>query len=252
MKVRNMIIIIVCLITSCYLQAQGLKILYIGDSITDGNWGGGNAAPSSKRNLSDMNHIHGHGFMYLCAAYYMGKFPDQEFQFFNRGISGNTLNDLEKRWQMDVLDIKPDVLSILVGINDVNKYLREKDPADFDFKGWEEKYRKLLDKSLSENPKLKIVLASPFVFRIGRMKKNSQYDDCEQMVLKLVSIVQKIALDYNAIYLPYQNMFDHLMKKYSTLDGSYWIWDGVHPTTAGHQRMAEMWIEKSNECKLLF
>lgn len=82
-------------LTSISLQAKGLKILFIGDSITDGNWGGGNAKPSSQRSLWDMNHIYGHGFMFLCAAHYMSENPNAEYEFFNRGISGNSLYGLE-------------------------------------------------------------------------------------------------------------------------------------------------------------
>ena len=109
------------MLISATLQAGGLKILFIGDSITDGNWGSGDGKPSSERTLWDMNHIYGHGFMYLCASHYLGEYPQYEYEFFNRGISGNSLYDLEKRWQEDVLDINPDVLSILVGINDINR-----------------------------------------------------------------------------------------------------------------------------------
>ena len=96
--------------------AGGQRVLFIGDSITDGNWGNscGTAKPSSERTLWDMNHIYGSGYMYLCATYYQGNYPEKEYEFFNRGISGNTLEDLEKRWEADVIDMKPDVLSVLI------------------------------------------------------------------------------------------------------------------------------------------
>ena len=68
------------LISAPAIIAGGKKILYIGDSITDGNWGM-NGSPT--RSLTDMNHIYGHGYMYLCAAYYMSTYPEEEYQFFN-------------------------------------------------------------------------------------------------------------------------------------------------------------------------
>ena len=227
------------------LQAEGLRVLYIGDSITDGNWGGGGARPSSQRNLTDMNQIYGHGFMFLCAAHYMSRYPEREYQFFNRGISGHTLDDLEKRWEEDVLALRPDVLSVLVGINDVGRYFRdEKKVQPFDFVAWEKKYRRLLDEVRRQNLELKIVLASPFLLPVGRMAEQTDYAERKQLVDRLIGIVERIAADYDAIYLPYQAMFDQLMEKHPTSQDTYWIWDGVHPTVAGHQRMADMWIKQ--------
>ena len=140
------------------------KFLYIGDSITDGNWGGGDAKPSSERNHWDQNHIFGSGYMYLCVAYFMGTFPEQGDIFYNRGISGNTLDELEKRWREDVLEINPDILSILIGTNDIARYLGSGTDKEFDLVAWDTKYRNLLDLSLEKNPNLKIVLCTPFAY----------------------------------------------------------------------------------------
>ena len=82
--------------------------------------------------------------MYLCASHYQGDFPEKEYAFFNRGISGNTLRDLEKRWEEDVIGMKPDVLSVLVGTNDVHYYLQGDKKEPFDFEGWEKCYRSCL------------------------------------------------------------------------------------------------------------
>lgn len=242
---------LILMLISFTLQASGLKVLFIGDSITDGNWGGGGAKTSSERNHWDMNHIYGHGFMFLCASHYMSHYPEYEYEFFNRGISGNSLDDLEKRWKVDVLDIKPDVLSVLVGINDVNKYLRSDKSSPFDFAAWDKKYRELLDKARKENPDLKLVLASPFVVSTGKMEENKDYDEYVKMVDNCISIVEKIAEDYDAIYLPYQEMFNQILNATPTSQNTYWIWDGIHPTAAGHQRMADMWIKQANQKKLL-
>ena len=90
-------------------QFRGLRFLFQGDSITDGNRG---------RN-EDPNHIMGHGYAFSVASRIGADFPSGGFTFFNRGISGDTVTKLEQRWQTDALDLKPDVLSLLVGINDV-------------------------------------------------------------------------------------------------------------------------------------
>src|ERR1700722_19445810 len=86
----------------------GACILFQGDSITDGNRG----------RSADPNHILGHGYVFIIAAKFGAAFPEEKLEFFNRGVSGNTVLDLEKRWQKDTLDLKPDVLSILIGVND--------------------------------------------------------------------------------------------------------------------------------------
>lgn len=231
-------------------ETKGLKVLYIGDSITDGNWGGG-GKPSSARNLWDMNHIFGSGYMYLCAAHYMGNYPEREYQFFNRGISGNTLDDLENRWETDVLNLQPDVLSILVGTNDVDQHQKKEGTKPFDFEAWEKKYRSLLDRSLKANSGLKLVIAAPFVANTGSMRKTTDYQQRDSLVRQCARIVKKIAHDYKAVYLPYGELFDSILQKESSSSDMYWLWDGVHPTAAGHKRMADMWIERVDKKHIL-
>ncbi len=221
------------------------KILFIGDSITDGAWGL-SSKPSSERNQTDMNHIYGHGFMFLCAAHYQGEYPEADYQFFNRGISGDTLEKLEKRWKTDALDINPDVLSLLIGINDVYGY-----EGDFDFRAWEQRYRKLLDSALEVNPDLKIVLCAPFIAYTGSTRKRTDYAKSEALVKGCAEIVKRIADDYKAILLPYDKLFEKLNAEIPESRSTYWIWDGIHPTAAGHQRMADLWIKAVDKKKWL-
>ncbi len=156
--------------------AKGLRVVFMGDSITDGNWGKADGKPSSERNLWDRNHLYGSGYMYLCATYYQSSFPDRDYRFFNRGVGGHALSDLAARWQEDVLDLRPDVLSVFIGTNDVERHLRKllraDDPQavpDFDFAAWEKTYRSLLDKAREANPALKIVLCTPFAAPCGKI-----------------------------------------------------------------------------------
>ena len=208
-------------------QKVGTRVLYIGDSITDGNWGSSS------------------GYMYLCAAHYMSLYPDRGYEFFNRGISGNTLSDLEQRWKKDVIQMQPDILSILIGINDISAYLyNTKEP--FDFSAWEKRYRKLLDDSRRQNPDLKLVLCAPFTANTGKMHSSTNFALRDSLVRQCAAIVEQIAKDYNAFFVPYHVLFEKLSYVYRSTPDTYWIRDGIHPTAAGHQRMAELWQEKAS------
>ncbi|MCD7916690.1 MAG: SGNH/GDSL hydrolase family protein [Tannerellaceae bacterium] len=235
---------VVCFISliSQAVLGQERRILYIGDSITDGNWGGGNGS-SAERNHWDQNHIFGSGYMYLCAAYYTGTYPEKGFIFYNRGISGHTLADLEKRWKEDVLDLQPDVLSILVGTNDINSFLDEKGVA-FDFATWEKRYRNLLDQVQERYPAIQLVIGSPFVLKAGWVGDAENWPQRKELIRTCAAVCQQIATDYGATFLPYHQLFEELEQTYPVPSG-YWLWDGIHPTAAGHQRMAELWIEQA-------
>ncbi|MBO5824636.1 MAG: SGNH/GDSL hydrolase family protein [Prevotella sp.] len=227
-------------------KLNGKRVLFIGDSITDGGWGrsGGSMAPSGKRNHTDLNHIYGHSYMMLCAAHLESKLPDAGWKFFNRGISGNTLNDLENRWQQDALSLNPDVVSILIGTNDISYHLdslKNNPTKEFDFKAWESRYRSLLDLLRKQNPDVRLMLAAPFVSKDGRVGKAANYNLRHKLIERLAKIVERIAKDYNAQYLPYTKMFAQLTSEQPK--PGYWIWDGIHPTPAGHQHMADMWLE---------
>ena len=87
-------------------------ILFQGDSITDMKWG---------RNQNDRNHYLGHSYVYLIASRLGVDMAEAGFEFFNRGMSGHTVGNLKARWQKDAIDMKPDVLSILIGVNDVGR-----------------------------------------------------------------------------------------------------------------------------------
>ena len=225
-------------------QGTGKKVLFIGDSITDGGWGNDAAGlPSSERNHEDWNHLFGSGYMYLCAAHFMGEEPEKELQFLNRGISGNTLKNLQDRWKEDCLDIKPDVLSILVGTNDIHYWL-ENPLKPFNFTSWENRYRELIKQTQQALPKVKIILCTPFVGKAGWAGEAGNFPQRNECVKRLANIIKKIAKDYQLTLVPFDEMFQKLLKDYPSQPVSHWCWDGIHPTPATHQRMADLWIEK--------
>lgn len=196
----------------------GAKILFQGDSITDGNRG----------RSADPNHILGHGYVYLIAARHGAAFPEMQLDFMNRGISGNTVLDLQKRWQKETLDLKPDVLSVLIGVNDSGR----KVPLEI----YESTYESLLTTARAANPKLKLVLCLPFQLdaRATAPANGSPYAD----IVKRQTIVRKLAAKYGAAVVDFQQALDDACRR---APAAYWIWDGVHPTTAGHQILADAW-----------
>ncbi|MGC4038787.1 MAG: SGNH/GDSL hydrolase family protein [Chitinophagaceae bacterium] len=209
-----------------YKPADDYTILFQGDSITDGN----------RARNNDWNHVMGHGYQYIISSKLWYDFPKRGFHFFNRGISGNKITDLAARWQTDTLDIKPDLLSILIGINDVSKFIEGDN--NFTAVEYESGYRTLLQQTLHTLPGIQLVLCEPFVLPVGRVKdKWQQYAD---EVKKRGEIVQKLSTEFNAIFVPFQDAFN---KALSRAEADYWIWDGIHPMPAGHELMAIEWMK---------
>jgi lysophospholipase L1-like esterase len=194
-------------------------VLFQGDSITDGNRGRG----------ADPNHILGHGYAFIIAAKYAAQFPAQHLTFFNRGISGNKVSDLAKRWTPDALQLKPTVLSILIGINDTagNVTLDE----------YEATYDKLIADTIKELPNVRLVLCEPFTLPVGERKNN--WPAWSENVKQHQQIVARLAVKYHAAVVHFQKAFDDAVTR---APADYWIWDGIHPTYAGHQIMADEWI----------
>ena len=207
-------------------QGDGMVFLFQGDSITDGNRG---------RN-TDPNHIMGHGYAFSIASRLGAGFPEKRFQFYNRGISGNKVSDLALRWQKDTLDLQPDVLSILIGVNDVNAIIRNQGGTPMQF---EETYKSLLDQCLTKFPDILFVLCQPFILPVGKVKDNWEMWHAE--IIKRQTIVERLANSYNAVYVPFQEVMDKACLK---APEDYWMWDGFHPTVAGHELLTREWIRK--------
>lgn len=197
---------------------DGNIILFQGDSITDGNRG---------RSL-DPNHILGHGYQFIIASKYGGHLPERHLSFLNRGISGNTVADLQKRWSNDAIALKPDILSILIGVNDLGRGVSPEQ--------YESQYDQLLQDTLKALPNVRLVLCEPFGLPVGGKKEH--WEEYRQELIKRQAIVEKLATKYHAALVHFQKTFDDACAK---APAAYWIWDGVHPTYDGHQLMADEW-----------
>jgi len=200
--------------------------LFQGDSITDGG---------RSYNL-DWNHVYGQDYAYMITGRLNYDYPGNDYKIFNRGISGNTVNDLAARWQKDTMDIKPDLLSILVGINDVYAVVvkGEKITAD-DFRN---SYDALLSQTTQALPEVKLVICEPFILPVGMVKNNPVPWTTE--VQKRQPIVKDLATKYNAVFVPLQEAFDKAATK---APADHWIWDGIHPMPAGHELIAREWLK---------
>ena len=200
------------------LFAPSARILFQGDSITDGNRG----------RSADPNHILGHGYAFILAAKHGAAFPALQLDFMNRGVSGNTVLDLEKRWPKDTLELKPVVLSVLIGVNDQGRGI----PLD----QYEQVYDKLLTDAKAANPKLKLVLCEPFGLPVGKRAEN--WEPWAEGLRQRQAIVAKLAQKHGAALVHFQRAFDDAVKR---APAAHWIWDSVHPTYNGHQIMADEW-----------
>ncbi|TXK38004.1 SGNH/GDSL hydrolase family protein [Pontibacter qinzhouensis] len=215
--------------------AKGLTVLFQGDSITDGNRG---------RN-QDPNHIMGHGYAFSIASRVGADHPAKNISFFNRGISGNKITDLAKRWQEDTLNLKPDVLSILVGINDAASVVHQKEAVPV--AQFENVYRELLEKTKQQNPDVLLVLCEPFILPVGPVQQN--WEAWHTDVVTRQAAVKRLAADYQAVFVPFQQVFDKALAK---APARYWIWDGIHPTVAGHELMTREWMQQVGKTQRLF
>lgn len=200
-------------------------VLFQGDSITDGNRG---------RN-SDLNHVHSHGYQYILSSEMYADNLNKNINVFNRGTSGDRVADLFGRWREDCLNLKPTILSILIGINDI--ILEWDGGKGSDPERYEKIYRLLLDEVLEQNPDTFIVIMEPF---FGEKKEPELNEFFKSLIGKYSEKTRKIAEDYNATFVPLQDMFDDYAKK---TDIYKLLWDGVHPTTCGHQLIARRWKE---------
>ena len=202
----------------------GDKILFQGDSITDTDRGPDDAPDAGL----------GHGYAHLVAARLSADNPALRLVFRNRGISGNKIHDLVARWQEDTIALRPDVVSVLIGINDTT--------AEMAFDEFEAAYDSLLKQTKAALPDVRLVLCEPFAL----LPREADGGDnaWETNVRQRARIVEKLAAKYRAPFVRFQKVFDDALKHGPA---EYWLYDGLHPTHAGHQLMADEWIRAVSE-----
>ena len=201
-------------------------ILFQGDSITD--------AGRDRRAEKNPNHARGLGvgYPFSIAAGLLRDHAQLGLKVYNRGISGNKVPDLSGRWQQDCIDLKPAVVSILVGVNDIWHKLAGR--YDGTVEVYKTGFAKLLKRTRTALPEVTLVICEPFVLRCGAVN-DSWFPEFDQRR----AAAKRVAEDADTIWVPFQTMFDEAVA--AGTEPAYWAGDGVHPSVAGHSLMAQTW-----------
>ncbi len=201
-------------------------ILFQGDSITDTGRNRGVAEPNHPAAL-------GQGYAFMTASALLAKYPKHNLKIYNRGVSGDKVFQLANRWQKDCIDLKPSLVSILIGVNDIWHKLAGN--YDGTVQVYENDLHTLLDRTRRELPDVRLVICEPFVTRTGAVNDRwfPEFDERRAAAKRQAEI-------FNATFVPFQSLFDEWVKEASP---AYWAYDGVHPTLAGHQRMSQAWLK---------
>ncbi len=207
--------------------AKNQVILFQGDSITDSGRNKEDQGFNTARNL-------GSGYPMLAGAALLNKYEALNLKIYNKGISGNKVYQLAERWNTDCLDLKPDVLSILIGVNDIWHKLNGT------YSGTPEIYRTdyiaLLERTKNTLPDIKLIICEPFAVKGVKAVDDKWYPE----FYEYQKAAKEIANKFKATFIPFQSVYDEAQKR---APGAYWTGDGVHPTLAGAQLMAKAWMK---------
>jgi len=207
--------------------SQDAVILFQGDSITDAG---------RKKDNMDANSpsAMGTGYAFMAASDLLLQHAGKNLKIYNKGISGNKVHQLAARWENDALALKPNVLSILIGVNDFWHTLTNNYTGTI--QTYRDDFKQLLDRTKQQLPEVKLIIGEPFAvtgIKSVDAKWYPAFNNYRQAA-------REIANSYGATFIPYQSVFDKAQK---TAPGVYWTHDGVHPSLAGAQLMAQAWLE---------
>ncbi len=205
------------------------NILFQGDSITE-----------SQRFREFPDHM-GSGFAIMVAGELGFNHPGK-YHFANRGIAGQKSTDVYGRIQADIIDEKPDFMSLLVGVNDVWHGI------DYNWGETPETYERVLtsivEETLAALPDVKIMIIEPFVLEADATRsteeKPEKWETFSREVAIRAKIAKEIAKKYSLKFMTLQDKFEAAAEKTGT---AYWLEDGVHPSPAGHELIAREWIK---------
>ena len=201
-------------------------IVFQGNSITDA---GRNRLQMEANALPGL----GQGYPRLIAQQLLGQDPENHYQIYNRGVSGDTLPDLVQRWEQDTLPLLPDLVSVLIGVNDLWQALNT--VGKLDLNRFQALYRGLLETTRRACPYTRLVLCEPFLLPVGGTPDAWMGD-----VRELGKVTRTLAADFSAVFVPFQQALDRTA---AATEPRNLLSDGVHPTPHGHRVLAECWLE---------
>lgn len=205
-------------------------ILFQGDSITD-----------CGRNREDLTST-GTGYAHMVTGQ-LGCEEPGAYTFINKGISGNRIVDVYARIKADIINLKPDVISLLIGVNDVWHELGGKQNG-VSAEKFEKIYDLMIEEILQALPDVKMMILGPFVLE-GRATTATEaephrWDYFKNEVPLRAAAAERIARKYGFVYVPLQEKFDEACQQ---APADYWLRDGVHPTAMGHWIIKNAWME---------
>jgi lysophospholipase L1-like esterase len=210
------------------IQAKNV-VLFQGDSITDAG------RARDNQNANDPAGL-GRGYAFYAAGLLHEALPSGKLAVHNRGVDGNCITDLQQRWQLDTLDVKPNVLSVLIGVNDTWHGTGSGMPENgVPLDQYEMVYRQILTEAKDHLPGLNLVLCEPFILPCGAVN-----DQWFPEFTQRREIVKKLAYEFGAVFVPFQSFFNKAQDRAAP---DAWAADGVHPTLAGHMLLAKTWFE---------
>lgn len=201
------------------------RILCFGDSITD-----------CGRNYDDLKSL-GDGYVSIIRQH----LPENQYELINKGISGNKVADLIERLDKDCIGLKPDIVSILIGINDTWHFMRDEpypNGIEAEMERFEKVYKEMLER-LHQAGISHIRIMEPFVLPDPEDRKNWRTD-----LDKRIQIIRHLAKAYQCEFIPLDGMINAAGINSSFKDYSE---DGVHPTLKGHQLIAKEWLKGFEE-----
>lgn len=177
----------------------------------------------------------GYGYPMILAAQLGYEYASQKLTFTNRGMAGTGIGDLNIRWQEDVLKHEPDLISILCGINDAGAWVTGKYPQPLNL--FEDAINNMLGNARAALKHVRLVVCEPFV--LSGFETASKIDSWKKEVAIRSEILKTVTERHDALWVPLQKPFETAAAK---TGNEYWLWDGIHPTPAGHELIAQEWI----------
>lgn len=205
----------------------GDVILFQGDSITDWGRDHNKTEPNNTSSL-------GSGYTLITASQILLNHADKNLKIYNKGVSGNKVYQLAERWDTDCLALKPNVLSIHIGVNDFWHTLTGNYTGTIDT--YIADYKKLIDRTKAALPEIKLVICEPFAQKGVKAVDDKWYPTFDLFRKAAADIAQQ----YDAVFVPYQAAFNKAEK---IAPAPYWNLDGVHPSVAGEALMAQTWLK---------